>query len=469
MTSHDEHSCDGVAPQERQQRKRFYRGCVVLETTPEFKAMYKPAGRGKDTKALVEAVAAGKTGMQMGKSTANRVVHELLGRDVMNYIWDFAHLPEFIQKAKEFDPTGFYHFESVPLGMIDGVHSLYRVIWINGGVVRGFGTGSDFLGLFVMDGAHLWNPFGGCLMQVVALDAGKHIVPLARAIVPIENTENANWVVEAFLSAFPAGAFKVGMADEGSSFMAHEFQDKLGEWRIRWCICTNHVADHLPGKNMRDLLNDVGKARSEEYVKNAIEEIRKVNAESARKVEKKKELLAPHYLLRDGAPRGGVHSNSIIESGNNMIEPWRDMGPCEMIYGTIVHDAQRNDQYLMEAKQCKTVLTPEWYEFALNVHKKSFKYSVKVTGCSKSALVGMVTHLEKNTTRLVTIVWNAELNRYEIVCDCLHFDEHGVPCAHAYCLIGAGHRKQTWKAGILLGYERAVQTKCAYINLDLST
>src|SRR3990167_2526308 len=105
VTSHDEHSCDGVAPQERQQRKRFYRGCVVLETTPEFKAMYKPAGRGKDTKALVEAVAAGKTGMQMGKSTANRVVHELLGRDVMNYIWDFAHLPEFIQKAKDFDPT----------------------------------------------------------------------------------------------------------------------------------------------------------------------------------------------------------------------------------------------------------------------------------------------------------------------------------------------------------------------------
>ena len=85
---------------------------MVLETTPEFKAMYKPAGRGKDTKALVEAVAAGKSGMQMGKSTAIRVIHELLGRDVMNYIWDFAHLPEFIQKAKDFDPTGFYHFES---------------------------------------------------------------------------------------------------------------------------------------------------------------------------------------------------------------------------------------------------------------------------------------------------------------------------------------------------------------------
>jgi hypothetical protein len=81
--------------------------------------MYKPAGRGKDTKALVEAVAAGNTGMQMGKSTANRVVHQLLGHDVMDYIWDNAHLPDFIEKAKECDPSGYYHFESVPLGMIE--------------------------------------------------------------------------------------------------------------------------------------------------------------------------------------------------------------------------------------------------------------------------------------------------------------------------------------------------------------
>jgi hypothetical protein len=412
-----------------------------LETTPEFRSMYKPAGRGKDTKALVEAVAAGNTGMQMGKSTANRVVHQLLGHDVMDYIWDNAHLPDFIEKAKECDPSGYYHFESVPLGMIEGVQSLYRVIWINGGVVRGFGTGSDFLGLFIMDGAHLYNPFGGCLMQVVAQDAGKHIVPLARAIVPIENTENANWVLEAFLSTFPEGAFKVGMADEGSSFMAHEFQDKLGEWRIRWCICTNHVADNLQGKNMRELLKSVGKARTEEYVDNAIEEIRKVNAKSATKVEKKKELLAPHYLLRDGAPRGGVHTNSIVESAHNMIDPWRQMGPCEMIHGTLVYDAQQNDQYLMEARQCKTVLTPKWYEFALDVHKKSFKYFVDVTSCSKNELIGLVTHLKKNTTRSVTIVWNAELNRYEIICECRHFDEHGVPCAHAYRLIEAGHRK----------------------------
>ena len=191
VTSHENHSCDGVAPQDRQQRKRSYKGSVVLETTPEFRSMYKPAGRGKDTKALVEAVAAGNTGMQMGKSTANRVVHQLLGHDVMDYIWDYAHLPDFIEKAKEHDPSGCYYFESVPLGMIEGVQSLYRVIWINGGVVTGFAQGNDFMGLFIFDGAHLGTPFGGCLLQVVAQDAGHHIVPLARAIVPIENTENA--------------------------------------------------------------------------------------------------------------------------------------------------------------------------------------------------------------------------------------------------------------------------------------
>ena len=43
------------------------------------------------------------------------------------------------------------------------------------------------------DGYHLKGPFGGILLAAVALDANLQMVPLAVAIVEIENTETWSW------------------------------------------------------------------------------------------------------------------------------------------------------------------------------------------------------------------------------------------------------------------------------------
>lgn len=433
----DDHSCDEVDPSDRNQRTRGYRGKVVLAATPEFASMYESSGRGGDTRSLRKSISKGGTGLSMGPSVANRLVHDKQQDTVMHLIWDYAHVPEFIAAAKLADPSGYYEYEPVVLRE-PGIECLKRVIWINGSVVAGFTQLGDFLGFFIVDGAHLKTPFGGCLLQLVGLDANHHLVPIARAIVPVENAENVAWMMEHVLKALPKDALQIGLGDEGSAFMSSIFQDLLKEHHIIWTLCTNHVADNLKGKGMRELVYRVGEARTEEFVVNAISEIRKVNEESARIVEEKVQMIAPYHV---GLPRGGVHVNSPVESANNMVNDERHCGPCECIYGTLSEDAQRSVTHLANARSCKTILTPHWHEYALKQHAASFKYSVTMSVCSKVCLVGTVTHQTKRTSRQVSITWNEDTGCYETICECSHFEEYAIPCCHAYCLLRAGHEK----------------------------
>jgi hypothetical protein len=256
VTSFDDHSCDAIKGKKRGKRERSYNSNVVMAATATFKDMYTPSGKGGDARALQESVEKGATGLRLGKNAANRMVHEKLQDSVWHLLWDYAQLPDFIAAAQANDPSGYYVLERVPLeGHYEAMH---RAFWVNGGIAAGFGQEDDFLGVGIIDGAHLKTCFGGTLLQVVALDANHHIVPLGQAIVPVENGDHCTWMLERTVDAFPRGTFKCALGDEGTAFMSQLFQSTLSKHGMRWSLCTNHVAENLAGKGMRPLVYALG-------------------------------------------------------------------------------------------------------------------------------------------------------------------------------------------------------------------
>ncbi|XP_024010144.1 uncharacterized protein LOC112085222 [Eutrema salsugineum] len=278
--------------------------------------------------------------------------------------------------------------------------------------------------VIVIDGTHLRNRYGGCLVAASAKDGNFQVFSLGFAVVDSENDTAWEWFLRKLLEIVPDEPGLVFVSDRHSSIYA-------AIWKVypmsSHAACIVHLQRNVVTNFKPDmpshLTSQAGRAyRLSEFAR-VFEEIRTIDSSCAEYLERIgfEHWTHSHFV----GERYNIMTSNISESLNNVLTMARDF-PVISILDTIrttlvswfalLRDAANKDD---------DVINPEVKEMIMESFKKSSGYFVMKTGD------GIYEVRDAMDTAFAVHLW-------EQSCTCREFQFLGIPCEHE---IAAGIRE----------------------------
>ena len=269
-----------------------------------------------------------------------------------------------------------------------------------------------------MDGAHCTTPYGGILLIAVGLDANNESLPLAWAVVPVEDGNHWKWFLRQFQAAYPSltAPRSVLMSDRDKGLIGG-IQEVLPQ-----CFaarCCQHLADNVAtryGAACRPLFWACAYAKTTEAFQEAVLALRQHHPMAATWLE----AIDKQTWATCAFPtaRYGHLTSNLVESINSHWLDARDhaaFGLLRAVWALMASKIYRRS----EAKHADFICQKP-AKLLDEAYTKSRRYAVT----SYDQGIGTVTKGEG--TYQVTLPASQ--------CSCGSYQEIGIPCEHAIAL-----------------------------------
>lgn len=398
----------------------------------------------------VKAIAK-KKGIELGSQAASRLISQTEDASDYDYLLDFHLVPTLVETMKREDPDGLYLLETQKTDYAD--NTFFRVFGAFGGARLLFLN--DHVGLVAIDGTFLKHEFSGTLLLATSQDAAKMLVVLAWGICSSENGSNCGAFAEFVRTAYPT--MKIVMQDEGTALNGQEARaayaavsesvrleaEKLGvvpTANVHMANCSSHMRDPVqkqcPGTSgVGEAIQKVALARTQKALDEAMEEARQKDQRLFDSLLPRREALSLAKRLEKGLASNGITTNQLVEIAANMVAVARKLGAARMILWLNEHEGRKYAERKQAAKNRVHVLTPKMEEIAVECQRRSATlYNVITSEISDTRASGLVGKTD-GTTVHCSMTRNPETGLIEFSCPCLHFEEFGIPCGRAQCLM----------------------------------
>lgn len=446
------HSCLDHDVTSERKRTRALPTSIVLAVGSPIRGVLKN---------LKDPVAVGNTLQSLGSVSASteslrRFFNKASVTSWEQFVAEMVHLDSFLAEMQELDPEGLYFVEYGDDTYDDHEVHVFQRYFASFGAARKFVQDTSILYFVVSDGAHLKSAFGGVVLAAVVTSANNRIFPIAWAVCAVEDEQNCVWFASEILNRFPGIDF-VWMTDQGSGFTGAEFQKLLLDRNQLHSFCAKHVvrtlevmksAGQITGslKGVRQLVFSFARARSFEWSRKILAEIKAVNKDVAKYLKERESKLAAAAFLTSDRVRGGRITSQLVESFFNMILDFRKLGfvegiiwMCEKFHS--IQLSQREKIRLWDA-------APNGFAFLSKSASKKFQdelagaeiaeFDCVLQSVSHLELRGDVTKKSDGSVRQIVVGRESTEAKLHVDCDCLKRQEFGFPCKRVVVLMIAG-------------------------------
>ena len=320
----------------------------------------------------------------------------------------FAKFPAYIKRFEDADPRNFAALDTNAAGQFQAAFFCPGGLRAAGPCLRPFTA---------VDGTHTKSRYRMMLLIACGIDANDQVVPLAWALVPIEDVSWWSWFLQYLKVCFPGMDIDnhtfISDREKGIAQAIHEqFEHSIH------LHCCQHIADNLQqrfGNKVRPLFWQAARAKTSDLFKSKMEEIR-VQSEPAFEylMAIKKSLWTTAHRIY---PRYGHDTSNIIESVNSSWGEIRQLPPLlamdaiyskcmKMVYDRL-HKPQKSPLFadVPMAKFQARLKTSQRYYVAPS---SDGIYQVQIPDSGRKYIVNLA----------------------EKECDCGCFYEYQSPCAH---------------------------------------
>jgi hypothetical protein len=340
----------------------------------------------------------------------------------------FNLIPAWIDKVEGLDDTTtpFFFVEMADSGRFEAIFVMLGPIRSTLNTLRPF---------YALDGTHTRSRYNLTLLIAVGIDAEDRILPLAWALVPIENERWWGWFCQNLATAFeddlPPNFVIISDRDKGLlNAVGSELPDATH------AMCCQHIAENIHkkfGKEYKAPFWQIARAQSQSAFETAVQNLQR---ESPKVEEYISSIGYNNFAFACFLqPRFGHDTSNIVESTNSMWREIRELPPLQLLDGIY----QWNMTTFYERQ--RVVLDPG-NSVLSNAAYRSYKHR-------ESAARGFRVLPSSETNFLVTTSTGADfvvdlplVEDLELIlgllsgsCSCLKYQDFSAPCSHAIACI----------------------------------
>jgi hypothetical protein len=336
----------------------------------------------------------------------------------------FKLIPAWIESIKTAQEDGFYAaWQSSENGCFEALFVMLGPINIGIQTLRPF---------YALDGTHTRSRYNLTLLIAVGIDAEDHVLPLAFALVPIENEKWWSWFCEHFAtaldSALPTHFVIISDREKG---LLNAVKSKLPG--AIHSMCCQHIAENVHkrfGQKYKPLFWQIARAQSEIAFEEAVQALRQDS------------LQVEEYLQSIGYetfaftqfphPRFGHDTSNIVESVNSIWREIRELPPLQLIDGiyqwTLTTFHQRLHSSLDSGNTFLSNAAYRQYKHRESVARefRVFPSSDSDFRVTTSQALDFIVHLPP-TDQLDSLLQGS--------CTCRKYQEYLAPCSHAIACV----------------------------------
>lgn len=336
----------------------------------------------------------------------------------------FKLIPTWIERVKAVQGDDFYTaLQTSENGSFEALFIVFGPINLGIQTLRPF---------YAFDGTHTRSRYNLTLLIAVGVDAEDHVLPLAFALVPIENEKWWSWFCEHFVNAFNSGLSDhyVIMSDREKGLINAVKTTLPGAIHS---MCCQHIAENIHktfGRGFKPIFWQIARAKSNIDLERAIQDLR----QEAPQVEEYLQSIGyeTFAFARFPHPRFGHDTSNIVESVNSIWRDIRELPPLQLINGIY--------QWMLTTfYQRLHTSIDSGNTFLSNTAYRQYKHRESIArGCqvfpssnsdfrvTTSQSVDFIVHLP-STNHFDSLIQGS--------CTCGKYQEYIAPCSHAIACI----------------------------------
>jgi hypothetical protein len=246
----------------------------------------------------------------------------------------FQLFPDYIRRLKGVDEEAYAYYHT------NGDTKRFEAsVFVLGPVRQAIRYIRPIVGL---DGTHTRSKYGMTLLTCVGIDGNSQILPLAWALVPIENERWWTWFLDHIRKAFTLtlyeedevpldcisgrGGFLISDRDKGLfNGVETTFPEAIHS------MCCQHLSENIHkkfGKEARQLFWPIARANTVKGLNEAIKAMKEYMPIAERYL---KDIGYKNFTFSAGVARYGIDTNNFTESLNSIWSEIRNLPPLQML------------------------------------------------------------------------------------------------------------------------------------------
>lgn len=281
---------------------------------------------------------------------------------------------------------------------------------------------------WALDGTHCMSKHRMILLAITALDGNHKRLPLAWAVVPVENKDNWKYFLEFAVQHLqrPEGEDAVVVSDRDKGLLETVADFIPGALHV---YCSKHLADNVEkryGRACSKLFWKYAKATTKPAYNAAINACREANPQCGQYVSN---ILPKHYArYAIKRPRYGQITSNVQESQNSEWLPIRQL-PILYLMAEIWNHIMTSIYTRRRQRMIKSSIMTDWAaDYIANESKRGSKFKVR-SSTNTHALV----NCPKNEQHVVNLDKGS--------CICVEFQDLKLPCRHAWAVCRANEQE----------------------------
>ena len=340
----------------------------------------------------------------------------------------FSLIPAWISRVEEADDTmGTY----IDLKVSD--NNRFEAIFVMLGSIRA--TLSTLRPFYALDGTHTRSRYNLTLLIAVGIDAEDRILPLAFALVPVENEVWWSWFCKNLVVAFERDLLPsyVIISDRDKGLLNAVELELPG---ASHAMCCQHIAENIHkkfGKEYKAPFWQVARAQSQSAFDTAVQALQIASPQVEEYISS---IGYQNFaLLSFPLPRFGHDTSNIVESINSVWREIRELPPLQLLDGiyqwTLTAFYERQRLILAPGNSILSNAAYQSYK-----HRESAARGFRVLPSSETDF--LVT-TSRGADFIVTLPAAESLHFLASLasgyCSCLKYQEYMAPCSHAIACI----------------------------------
>jgi hypothetical protein len=250
----------------------------------------------------------------------------------------FQLIPDYLRRLQEADPDTYTRCK------INKHTGRFEAAFFALGPARK--AFASLRGLVGLDGTHTRSKYGMTLLTAVMLDADNHVVPIAWALVPIENEDWWHWFCAHIKRAFQIdteerswwpvtlSSFSLTFISDRDKGLSNSVERVFPD--AAYSYCCQHISENIYkryGKECRNLFWPIARARTLKAITLAATNLKKLNPKAEEYLAKIGYQNFSYYSFPRS--RFGHDTNNLTESVNSIWGDLRNLPPLRMLDGIV--------------------------------------------------------------------------------------------------------------------------------------
>jgi hypothetical protein len=340
----------------------------------------------------------------------------------------FNLIPAWLSRLEDSDNTAGHYIK-----METTAANRFEALFIMIGSIRT--TFQSLRPFYALDGTHTRSRYNLTLLIAVAIDAEDHILPVAFALVPIENEKWWKWFCYHFFQAIKDGQTDpfVIISDRDKGLLNAVETELPSAYHA---MCCQHIAENIHkrfGKEYRAPFWQIARAQNKTAFDSAVQALKR----DAPQVEEYLSLIGYNTFtyIHFPLPRFGHDTSNIVESTNSMWHKLRELPPLQLLNGIYQwYTTAYFERIHLPLDPGNLVLSNKaYYSYK---HRESIARGFQVLPSSD---INFLVTTSQGVDFIVILPDTEDLDSRQNLltgsCTCGKYYEYTAPCAHAVACI----------------------------------